>query len=66
MDRIGAILSEGPAVFARFTNALLGDHLLPVGCSGDCTESPLKHLCWCPVAQGLMGPLGVVEVEVGV
>jgi len=26
LDSIGAMLSEGPAVFPRFTNALLGDH----------------------------------------
>ena len=42
MDRIGAMLSEGPAVFPRFTNALLGDHLLSFDCSSDRTESPLN------------------------
>ena len=43
MDSIGAMLSEGPAVFPRSTNALVGSHLLSFDCSSDCTESPLSY-----------------------
>ena len=53
-------------MFPRFTNALFGDHLPPVGCSVDCTESPLNTSSRCPVAQGLVGPLVVVEMKVTV
>ena len=42
LDSIGAMLSEGPAVFPRSTNALVGSHLLSFDCSSDCTESPLN------------------------
>ena len=42
LDSIGAMLSEGPAVFPRSTNALVGGHHLSFDCSSDCTESPLN------------------------
>ena len=38
----GNVISEGPAVFPRYTNALLAGHLLSFDCSSDCTESPLN------------------------
>jgi len=44
LDSIGAMLSEGPAVFPRSTNALLGKHLPSIDRSFDRTGSP--HRMW--------------------
>jgi len=54
------ILSEGPAVAAKSTNSVPGNHLLYL--FARFRELAVEHFCRRSVAQGLIWSLGVVKV----
>ncbi len=65
MDRTEVELSESPAAPANDTSIWsIGDFLAWTALSSPTSVHLVEHLGRCPVAQGLMGPLVVVEPEV--
>ena len=65
MDRTDVELSESSAASANDTRAGSGEHLLSSDASTGTFHGMVVHLGQRPVAQGLMGPLVIVEPEVG-